>query len=236
MKTMKHSLLLILSIVFCGQFLSSCSSAKMTQSKVADYQKSIENTAQSADVQITAVKEVNSTSMNNTAIVESTQVFEEEILEANTNRGVLVNMSDIVASSDEVIILEDTPVFTASTSTEEPVILSPSMEQAQEKMEILVTNPSLSKKEKRAMKKEVRQTVMKELKTQKKAMKAAKKSGLETADDDKVIRIILAFFIPPLSVALGRGIGSTFWLNLLLTLIFFLPGLIHALIVVGEDY
>ncbi|MFK7905236.1 MAG: YqaE/Pmp3 family membrane protein [Chitinophagales bacterium] len=51
-----------------------------------------------------------------------------------------------------------------------------------------------------------------------------------------MIRIIIAFFIPPLSVALGRGIGSTFWLNLLLSLLLLLPGIIHALIVIGEDY
>jgi len=203
----------------------------MTQSEVTDYQKSTRVEAQIVDNQ-----EAISTSMSNTEVTESTQVFEEEILETQTNRGVLVNTPTIVASSEEIILAMDTPIFSATKSTKEAVILSPAMEVAQEKVQILTSNSSLSKKEKRTMKKEVRQTVMKELKSQKKAMKAAKKTGLETADDDKLIRIIIAFFIPPLSVALGRGIGSTFWLNLLLTLLFFLPGLIHALIVIGEDY
>jgi len=48
----------------------------------------------------------------------------------------------------------------------------------------------------------------------------------------KILQIILAFFLPPVAVALKEGLTGTFWINLLLTLIFFVPGLIHALIVV----
>ena len=44
-----------------------------------------------------------------------------------------------------------------------------------------------------------------------------------------IIRIILAIFLPPVAVFLKVGIGMQFWLNLLLTLLFFFPGMIHAL-------
>lgn len=51
-----------------------------------------------------------------------------------------------------------------------------------------------------------------------------------------VIRILLAFFIPPLAVFLKVGIGLQFWLNLLLTLLFFIPGVIHAIwVLVGRE-
>ena len=47
-----------------------------------------------------------------------------------------------------------------------------------------------------------------------------------------VILVILALLIPPLAVFLVRGIGTEFWISLILTLLFFLPGVIYALLVV----
>ncbi len=44
-----------------------------------------------------------------------------------------------------------------------------------------------------------------------------------------VVRIILAIFLPPVAAFLTVGIGLHFWLNLILTLLFFVPGVIHAL-------
>jgi uncharacterized membrane protein YqaE (UPF0057 family) len=49
---------------------------------------------------------------------------------------------------------------------------------------------------------------------------------------NKLLLVILAFLLPPLAVGLKNGIGGSFFLNLILTLIFWLPGMIHALIVV----
>ncbi len=43
-----------------------------------------------------------------------------------------------------------------------------------------------------------------------------------------ILRLILAIFIPPLGVFLQVGIGPQFWLNVLLTLLGYLPGIIHA--------
>lgn len=47
-----------------------------------------------------------------------------------------------------------------------------------------------------------------------------------------VVRIILAIFIPPLGVFLQVGIGIHFWINILLTLLGYIPGIIHALWVI----
>lgn len=44
-----------------------------------------------------------------------------------------------------------------------------------------------------------------------------------------IIRIILALFLPPLAAFITVGIGLQFWLNLLLTIFFFVPGSIHAI-------
>ena len=44
-----------------------------------------------------------------------------------------------------------------------------------------------------------------------------------------VLRIVLAIFLPPVAAFLTVGIGLHFWLNLILTLFFFIPGVIHAL-------
>ncbi len=44
-----------------------------------------------------------------------------------------------------------------------------------------------------------------------------------------IIRIVLALFLPPVAAFLTVGLGLQFWLNLVLTLLFFVPGMIHAL-------
>lgn len=48
----------------------------------------------------------------------------------------------------------------------------------------------------------------------------------------KVLQIILAIILPPLGVALKFGITKQFWINLLLTLLGYIPGIIHALIII----
>lgn len=47
-----------------------------------------------------------------------------------------------------------------------------------------------------------------------------------------LIRIILAIFLPPLGVFLQVGIGPHFWLNILLTLLGYIPGIIHAIYII----
>ncbi|HET7612153.1 MAG TPA: YqaE/Pmp3 family membrane protein [Rhodanobacteraceae bacterium] len=47
-----------------------------------------------------------------------------------------------------------------------------------------------------------------------------------------VIRIILSVIIPPVGVFLQVGFGLQFWLNILLTLLGYIPGLIHAIYII----
>lgn len=47
-----------------------------------------------------------------------------------------------------------------------------------------------------------------------------------------ILKIILAVIFPPLGVLLEVGLTKHFWINLLLTLIGFLPGIIHALYII----
>jgi uncharacterized membrane protein YqaE (UPF0057 family) len=47
-----------------------------------------------------------------------------------------------------------------------------------------------------------------------------------------VLRILIAILLPPLGVFLQVGIGLHFWLNILLTLFGYIPGIIHAIWVI----
>ncbi len=52
------------------------------------------------------------------------------------------------------------------------------------------------------------------------------------ADQNTLLLVIIAILLPPLAVGLKAGFGGTFVLNLILWLLLYIPGLIHALIVV----
>lgn len=57
----------------------------------------------------------------------------------------------------------------------------------------------------------------------------------EGMNDKKILKIIIAFFLPPLAVALVAGVGKRFVINLILTfLLFWLPGFIHAIFVIND--
>ncbi|ADM08749.1 hypothetical protein PB2503_03367 [Parvularcula bermudensis HTCC2503] len=49
-----------------------------------------------------------------------------------------------------------------------------------------------------------------------------------------LIRIIFSILLPPLGVALQVGLGAQFWLNVLLTLLGYIPGVIHAVYIIGK--
>ena len=87
---------------------------------------------------------------------------------------------------------------------------------------------NLTKKERKAKIKEVKKEI--------KAFKAAKKANGEPSTNTLLL-VILAILLPPLAVYLHQGvINNKFWISLLLTLLFFVPGVIYALIVVlGKD-
>lgn len=47
--------------------------------------------------------------------------------------------------------------------------------------------------------------------------------------DNKIVLIIIAIILPPLAVFLKNGIGKNFIINIILCLIFYIPGILHAL-------
>ncbi|MDB9313940.1 YqaE/Pmp3 family membrane protein [Spirulina sp. CS-785/01] len=49
-----------------------------------------------------------------------------------------------------------------------------------------------------------------------------------------LVRIICAVLLPPLGVFLQVGIGIDFWINILLTLLGYIPGIIHAVWVIAR--
>ncbi|TAH03521.1 MAG: YqaE/Pmp3 family membrane protein [Sphingobacteriales bacterium] len=78
---------------------------------------------------------------------------------------------------------------------------------------------------------------IKEAKKELKKYKASKKDGnTSKKETDQTLLIILCILLPPLAVYLKEEeINSKFWISLLLTLLFWLPGVIYALLVVlGE--
>jgi len=47
-----------------------------------------------------------------------------------------------------------------------------------------------------------------------------------------ICKIIIAIFLPPLGVFLERGCGADFLINILLTILGYIPGIIHALYII----
>jgi uncharacterized membrane protein YqaE (UPF0057 family) len=49
-----------------------------------------------------------------------------------------------------------------------------------------------------------------------------------------LIRILFSVLLPPLGVFLQVGLGGQFWINILLTLCGYLPGIIHAVWIIAR--
>ena len=82
----------------------------------------------------------------------------------------------------------------------------------------------LSKKEKK--------TRIKEVKKQVKVFKKEKKEN-KSANVEMWVLILLSILLPPLAVYLHQGeINGKFWLSILLTILFWVPGVIYAILVV----
>ena len=48
------------------------------------------------------------------------------------------------------------------------------------------------------------------------------------------IRILIAILLPPLGVFLQVGFGADFWINILLTLLGYVPGIVHAVWIIAK--
>jgi len=49
-----------------------------------------------------------------------------------------------------------------------------------------------------------------------------------------LLRILIAILLPPLGVFLQVGIGKHFWINIILTLLGYIPGIVHAVWVIAK--
>ncbi len=49
-----------------------------------------------------------------------------------------------------------------------------------------------------------------------------------------MLRIVLSVLLPPLGVFFQVGLGVHFWLNVVLTLLGYFPGLIHAIWIIAR--
>ncbi len=52
------------------------------------------------------------------------------------------------------------------------------------------------------------------------------------AERTDLLKILLAILLPPVGVFMEVGLGLHFWLNIVLTILGFIPGIIHALWVI----
>ena len=49
-----------------------------------------------------------------------------------------------------------------------------------------------------------------------------------------LLRILVAILLPSLGVFLQVGIGKHFWINILLTILGYIPGIVHAVWVIAK--
>lgn len=49
-----------------------------------------------------------------------------------------------------------------------------------------------------------------------------------------LLRIVIASLLPPLGVFLQVGFKGAFWLNIVLTLLGYIPGLVHAIWIIAK--
>ena len=50
-----------------------------------------------------------------------------------------------------------------------------------------------------------------------------------------LLRILIAILLPPLGVFLEVGFGKHFWLNILLTILGYIRGIIHAVYIIAKS-
>ncbi len=49
-----------------------------------------------------------------------------------------------------------------------------------------------------------------------------------------LLKIIFAILLPPLGVFLEVGLGKHFWINIVLTLLGYIPGIVHAVWIIAR--
>lgn len=203
------SLLHLVVVLALGQFLFSCSSAEYYKFS-PDKPEAYNTVKQKPAPAVEEVEEVEPTTIAEIALAaneeKEAKAAAEPILEANakTTPAVAPRKSADVAAAP---VAKEEINFEKREMT---VAEAEALAMAKERLS------NMTKAEKKELKKEVKEMM--------------RQSGSRTS----VVEIILAILLPPLAVFLHDGIGTSFWINIILTLLFVLPGIIHALLVVTD--
>lgn len=48
------------------------------------------------------------------------------------------------------------------------------------------------------------------------------------------IKILFAILLPPVGVFFDQGLGKHFWINILLTLLGYIPGIVHGVYIIAR--
>ncbi len=118
--------------------------------------------------------------------------------------------------------------ITLFNTTLHAAILPPASNKTEAQIKVAVNEfNTLSKAEKKERVSKVKSAIQQ--------YKANLKNG-ERIDDNKLLAIIFAILIPPVGVVLYENkVTTKFWISLLLTFIFWLPGMIYSLLVVTDN-
>ncbi|WP_255474283.1 YqaE/Pmp3 family membrane protein [Pontibacter qinzhouensis] len=200
------SVLHLVIVMVVGQLLFACNSAKYYEFSAHKQAPYLNQPKQKA-----APANEGMVSLSEVALAAADQRAEAEalataapVLEANA-----ADVAPLVAPKKVAPVAK--VAATPEVAAEATMTEAEAMAMAKERI------ASMTKAEKKALKKEFRETMRQS------------NSSVST-----VVKVIIAIFLPPLAVFLHDGIGSSFWINILLTLLFFVPGVIHALLVVTD--
>jgi uncharacterized membrane protein YqaE (UPF0057 family) len=53
--------------------------------------------------------------------------------------------------------------------------------------------------------------------------------------EGQIIRILISVLLPPLGIILQVGLSKHFWINIILTLLGYIPGLVHAVYIISKN-
>ncbi len=192
-----------------GQFLFSCSSAeyyRFTSAKPETYNRSVAK-VEPADQKLEEAAP---------AVLEEEKVVTAAEMPAQVKQ--VEPVLEASAKKAEPVLFETKKTTVATTDAKAASAAALSVEETKVLDAAKHRLASMTKAERKEFKKEV-------------------KTALRDANaSTNIVEIILAILLPPLGVFLHEGdVNSRFWISLLLTLLFFIPGVIYALLVVTDS-
>lgn len=152
-------------------------------------------------------------------LVESIEIQETKVVQNNAKK-----KDDVMMEERGVLELVEESDRNAALSSREELIMDA----------LRVKLQTMTKEEKRAFRKDVKHYAKtKDFERLSSAYNINSPEEVNATDTNTLLLVIIAILLPPLAVFLYEGeINKNFWINLLLTLLFYIPGLIHALILI----